>query len=998
MKITTLAGLSCWCPITIALILLNWPVLTRAFPVFNPQQIISGKVTGTDGLPIPGVNILIKSTPIGTVSGPEGSYVIEARDSDTLVFSYMGFKTIELSVNSRTVIDVQLEEEVTALAGVEVNAGYYTVKEREMTGSISRISAADIDKQPVSNPLAAMQGRMPGVNIVQNTGVPGGDFKIEIRGRNSIRTDGNAPLYVIDGVPFTATSLTDSRVPGANIITHPLNGINPADIESIEVLKDADATAIYGSRGANGVVLITTRKGASGKVRVRVDLQSGIGEVGHKMKLMHTGPYLDMRREAFANDGVEPTTANAPDLLLWNTDRYTNWQDRLIGGTAYITGMQASVSGGGEQTVFRFGGGYRKETTVYPGNSGNRKISGSFNLNHHSADKKFTAGLVANYTADNNSLPVNDLTLAALRLPPNAPEVYDADGKLNWEGATWNNPYAELERKYRNKTDNLVVNTNLGLRLLPGLELKTGLGYTAMEVKELQTTPQSAFGPPTVQNRRSSSLNNSSIRTWIAEPRIAYELHMGKATLKALLGGTFQETTRTNHVLEATGFSSDALLENIRAASAIFVFASGETQYRYRAVFGRINYAWNNTYFLNLTARRDGSSRFGPGRQWADFGALGFAWIFSEEDFFSKAFPFVSYGKLRGSYGLTGNDQIGDYQFLDLWQTTFFPYQGSSGLTPVRPFNPDFGWETNKKLEMAMELGFVKNRVQITAAYYRNRSSDQLIGLPLPGITGFTSVQANLPATVENTGWELELNTTNMRGKNFSWTTALHLSFPRNRLIAYPGIENSAHAHVYTVGKPLELVRSYQFNGVDPETGVYRFEDVNNDGFISWPDDIRDLEPITTKFFGGLQNSLQFGNWQLDAFFQVVKQTGREPYGSFSPPGFLTNQPEEVANRWRNTGDVEAIQRATQTFGPAFFAYNNAVSSDYAITDASFIRLKNLAVSYRLPVKHGVGVRFYGQGQNLLTITGYQGLDPENPGTVALPPLRVFTAGVELTF
>ncbi|SFW76152.1 TonB-linked outer membrane protein, SusC/RagA family [Sinomicrobium oceani] len=1005
MKHATLAGLSRWCPITIALILLSLPLPAMALPSLqiNDQHQVTGTVTDSNGEPLGGVNIIVSGKGQGTISGFDGSYTLTAIPQDTLVYSFVGFKTRKERVGERLTLDVVLQEDVMALGEVTVNAGYYTVKEKERTGSISRIRAEDIGKQPVSNPLAAMQGRMPGVEVVQSTGVPGGGFQVRIRGQNSIAA-GNDPLYIVDGVPFTSQSVASLGLS----ITHPatitpLTAINPADIESIEVLKDADATAIYGSRGANGVVLITTKKGKAGKTSVEVNMQTGVGQVAHTMKLLNTPQYLDMRREAFANDGVTPTETNAPDLLLWDQNRYTDWQKELIGGTAYTTDARLSVSGGSENTRFSVRGGYYKETTVFPGDFDYQRMSLQSNLNHTSTNEKFGISLTMGFTREESDLLNQDLTRDALMTPPNVPAFINEKGNLMFplEGTGMNNPYTFIKRKYRKEALNFMTNAVLYYDLWPGLRTKISLGYTNMTNDERSTAPASSQNP-VLDPVASAGFADGKYQSWIMEPQLEYTRTWGQGTLNILFGCTFQENTRDRKGVTATGFTSDALIENMAAASDIRVETTEYNKYRYNAFFGRINYNWKGKYLVNLTGRRDGSSRFGPGKQFSNFGAVGVAWVFSEENFIRKGIPFLSFGKLRASYGVTGNDQIGDYEFLDTYSLASFPYHADIGLYPTRLFNPDFAWEQNRKLEGTLELGFFKDHIFLSIGYYRNRSGNQLINLPLPPSTGFAAIRSNLSALVENTGWEVELNTTNIQTHHLQWRTSANFTVPRNKLLEYPGFESSVHARQYEIGKSLFIQKKLHYTEVDPGTGVYQFEDVNQDGVVSSPDDLRAIYEITQDFYGGLNNSITYKNWQLDVFFQFVKQTGRNYLNMFSSaPGFLGNQPTEVLERWQHEGDRTGIQKFTQQSGEAGQAYRTArLQGDYLFGDASFVRLKNLAISYQLPVVNTPFqmVRIYMQGQNLLTLTRFAGLDPENHSYTTLPPLRVITGGVQFIF
>ena len=452
-------------------------LIFSALPLATQAQSQPHKVTGTvsdNTMALPGVSIVIKNTNTGTISNSNGGYTIEAKPTDTLVFSFIGYKTQYIVVNNQTKINVILQDDATQLLEVKVNAGYYSVKEKERTGSISKISAKDIEKQPVTNVLAVMQGRMAGVEVTQDSGAPGGAFQIKIRGQNSLRADGNQPLYIIDGVPYSSETIGSINTSGMMpTMTSPLNSINPSDIESIEILKDADATAIYGSRGANGVVLITTKKGKSGKTVFSVNASTGVASITKKLDLMNTEEYLAMRAQAFANDGITTYPDYAYDSNgTWDQNRYTDWQKELIGGTAEINNLQASVSGGSKNTQYLLSGNTRSETTVYPKAFKYKKSAAHFSMNHAADDNRFKLNFSANYTAQNNNPPATDLTAVSRTLAPNAPALYDANGNLNWENSTWDNPLALLESEFLSKIKDFNANTVLSYNVLPNLQLK----------------------------------------------------------------------------------------------------------------------------------------------------------------------------------------------------------------------------------------------------------------------------------------------------------------------------------------------------------------------------------------------------------------------------------------------------------------------------------------------------------------------------------------------
>lgn len=970
------------------------------------QQTVTGVVSNSKG-PLVGALVQIKGSHKSVLTDSQGKFSIVASSDQILVFSHLGFKTKELVVGDSLSLSVVLEEDAKTIEEVIVNAGYYTVKDKERTGSITSIKSSAIEKQPVTNVLATMQGRMAGVNITQATGVPGGGFSIQIRGVNSIRSEGNQPLYLVDGMPFSSESLGNFSLSGPimGATINPLNGINPSDIESIEVLKDADATAIYGARGANGVVLITTKKGKKGKTQFTIDSYTGAGVISRKLKLLNTEQYLAMRKEAFANDGISTYPSSAYDVNgTWDRSRYTDWQKELIGGTAITRNISLGVSGGAGNTQFMVRGTHFSETTVFPGDFSYDKNAIHFNIGHQSDNQRFKLNLSGNYVTDKNNLLSTDLTRLAISLAPNAPALYDAVGNLNWANSTWENPLRLLNGNYLNATKGLTIGGTIAYSILSDLELKSTFGYSDTHLTESNKRPSTIYNPALglTSAVSSNALNQSNQNSWSVEPQLNWKKSIGNGKLNVLIGTTFQERIANQLTVTATGFSSNALLDNLSAATTTQVTGDSEFVYRYMALFTRLNYSFQDKYFINLTGRKDGSSRFGPNNRFATFGALGAAWVFSKESFISEALPFLSFGKLRSSYGTTGSDQIGDYQFLNTYSPTGIGYNGIIGLTPNRLFNPDFSWEVNKKFEIALETGYFEDRIFLTAAYFKNRSSNQLVGIPLPGTTGFNSVQANLDATVENRGIELELRTVNFSKTDFKWTTSLNITLPKNELIAFPNLEGSVYANQYVIGQPLGILKVYEFKGVNPTTGIYEFTDYNGDGLLTDIEDRKKIIDTTPEYFGGLQNSLSYKNWQLDFLFQFVKQIGINSNILTALPGTASNVPTSVLDHWQQPGNVASSQIFTAGYNSAAINayYNQFVRSDAAYSDASYVRLKNVSLSYTLPTSltRAFSCKLYFQAQNLLTFTRFNGADPENQSRGQLPTLRVMSVGMQLKF
>ncbi|MBB6681373.1 SusC/RagA family TonB-linked outer membrane protein [Aequorivita sp. 609] len=977
----------------------NYITITRQSGKAFPQGNIKGVVKDSLGIDMAGVNIIIKNTSRGTQSDLDGEYTIIAHPSDTLVFTYMGYKTQEIAVGNRTIINVVMLADATALDAVVINAGYYDTTDKERTGSIGRVTAAEIDKQPINNPVEALQGRVTGVDIVQNSGIPGGGFKVRIRGQNSLMS-GNGPLYIIDGVPYDTQSL-GSRFTSGPIIPNaeisPLNAINPEAIESIEVLKDADATAIYGSRGANGVVLITTKKGKKGKTDLIVSSSTGVAHITRKTELLNTQQYLEMRKEAFANDGLTEYSEWDYDVNgRWDNSRYTDWQEELLGGTANTRKLFAQVSGGSNNTQFLINGQYQEETTVFPGTYAYDRITVNSNLNHQSRDERFKVVFTAGYSLEKNNLPTQDFTTTAFWLPPNAPSIYDEAGNINWEGSTWTNPLARLPSKYIQDSKSLLSNTVVSYSFLNDFEIKVNAGYGFSQLKGMATSPHTIYDPAYGYDSGASTLITSSGNRayWITEPQIRWEKKIGSNKLEILLGSTFQEENYEQVSIMGKGFPTNSFINNMSAATTLTILDENSTNYKYHSLFGRVNYAYQNKLFVNATGRRDGSSRFGPKNKYGNFGALGAGWIFTE----GMNLPWINLGKLRGSFGIAGNDQIGDYQYLQTYSIQDYSYDGNIGLLPARLYNPNFKWEKIIKREAAVEISLFDSKIALSTAYYNNRSSNQLVQYALPGTTGFTNILVNLDAEVENSGFEFEVNANVGAGNNFSWISSFNLSLPKNKLLAFPGLENSTYANRYEIGKPINIHKLYELKGVNPETGLFEFTDFNEDGEITNDGDRQYVADLSPKFFGGLSNTIKYKDWSLDFLFQFVKKNGYNQYRYSDPPGLMGNHTVRVLNRWQQPGDEAKMQRFTTGANyEAYLAYSQFTQSNGIISDASFIRLRSMEIAYNLRLgKEGSNnCRIFLQGLNLLTFTKFKDGDPEQ--TIGfIPPLRKISFGAQL--
>ncbi|OQP67822.1 hypothetical protein A4R26_32715 [Niastella populi] len=987
---------------------------------------VRGVVFDDNSAPLPGVNVMVKGTDKITSTNNRGEFQLKNIQANAvLVVSSVGYSKQEIAVNNKTDVRIQLKVAIGTLDEVQFVA-YGTTSKRLSTGNVASVKAGDIEKQPVQNPLLALQGRVAGLSVTQTSGLAGTNLRINIQGPNSLRSGSN-PLYVIDGVPIDAQlpstgldHVLSSSGANFNGWGNPLNYLNPADIESMDVLKDADATAIYGSRAANGAILITTKKGKAGVMKFDLNMQAGFGKMTRRLKMLNTRQYLDMRYEAFANDGIDWTrpSVSAIDLKVWDTTRYTNWQDELLGGTAKYTNLSASVSGGSNTSRYLISGTYHKETTVFPfpDDFADKKGALHFNLDANSANNNFKLQFSGNFMADNNQLPQTDLTQTGLLMEPHAPSLLNEDGSINWApdangNTTLSDANVMIQRynRYVNKTYNLVSSLTMGYTVLPGLDVKSSFGFNYMQTNDFSPAPHIAVAPELrATTERGAGMGDRNIKSWIIEPQVTYSTAISKGKLELLLGSTFQDKKARSGYVYGSGYATDELLEDLHAAADVTASIFTISRYKYNAFFGRVNYNWRDKYIVNVNARRDGSTRFGARNRFHNFGSIGGAWIFSNENLVKDKARFISFGKVRGSYGTTGNDQIGDYQFLSLYNlvNTPVPYQRITGLVPAGLPNPDLQWEETRKLQLGLDLGFWQDRLVINATWVRNRSSNQLLQYSLPYVAGFTGYTVNFPATIQNRNWEFTVTGRIIQKRNFSWTSNANLTIPRNKLLRFPGLAASTYAAFLVIGEPIDITRYYRYIGVAPGSGDYLFADKNGHPTVA-PDPATDRTVILSRLqqlYGGLQNNLTYKGIQLDVLFQFVKQPGYNDVafwnGNRYPGMFIrgnSNQPVTVLDRWRKAGDNASVARFRTGEVP------NIISSDHRFLDVSYIRLKNVALSWGLPQQwinkaRFRSVRIYVHGQNLLTITRFKGLDPEAQSISSLPPLRVLTFGLQAGF
>lgn len=971
-------------------------ILDKIKDVFTDNGDLDFKIMGDDGQTLIGATLKTSLSGQIYLSDNKGMFHLKDIPKNTVLeISFIGYETLRIEANSikKTVI---LKNQTKTLQDVEINKGYYTTKQRLNTGSAVQITAKDLEKQPLTNPITALEGLVPGMYIKQGSGVSGSTNTVLIRGRNSLNS-GVAPLYILDGVPFSGTAVDSQVGAGANLIggqangsTDPMSVINPADIESITILKDADATAIYGSRGSNGVVLITTKKAKAGTSSFKVNLQRGYGQIVNQMNLLSLNDYLALRRQAFANDNRTPAADSDPDLVLWNQNNGTNYQDMLIGNTAKITDVTASLSAGSTRSSILIGGTYHDELSVLYGGKGYKRGTINLSATTTSADERLKIAIGGNLSFGSNNMPGADYTSAVYGMPQNYP-LYDASNNLYWIDS-FNNPIATSRQLFKNDNTNINVNSNISYRIIDELTFRTNVGYNRIDQTQKFLAGASTLSPIYSVPVSSGLYSGSNTQSLIVEPQLDYAKKFGEHTLNLSAGGTWQSTDYENpYFIMATTFASEALLSNFGNAANFTTVKALNSQYKYISFFGRANYNFKEKYIINATIRRDGSSRFGPEKKFGTFGSVGAAWVFSDEDFF-KEMQFLSFGKLRASYGITGNDQIANYGYSDTYTSTTTNYGGNPGFYPSRLANPTYSWESNRKFEVALELGFLNDRIHFTPAFYRNRSDNMIVSsTPLPAQTGFNSYTTNLDALVQNQGFEMELNVKAVDTKEVKWDLSFNITRTKSKLLSLPTSLNTLYANRYQVGQPISTFTGYHFLGFTD--GVAQFEDKNGDGAITTglTGDYYISGQRDPEYYGGLTSGLTYKRFRLDLLFNFTKQKGVSPVAY---PGAFGAQLASLT-------DSPFIPSSTTT-SASYASYNRYQLSDALITDASYIRLRNLSLSYTFPQQwvrtvKASQVTVFARGQNLFTITKYKGLDPETQ-TGILPPLKIFTAGLQCSF
>jgi TonB-linked SusC/RagA family outer membrane protein len=992
--------------------------LTILYTSLTYSQEVSGSVSDTRG-PLPGASILVKGTTNSTQTNIDGKYTIKnIGPKAVLIFSYIGFKSQEVSAAGKSSISIVLNEDSAELNEVVV-IGFGKQSKRKITDNIASISSDQINQIPVANLQGSLVGKAAGVQITQINGKVEGGVKMRIRGISSISSS-QEPLYVIDGMPLINDNESVSQAP-----INPLISLNPNDVESVEILKDASSAAIYGARGTNGVVLITTKQGKSGKTKISLNTSAGWSQATHKMSWLNAAQYVELFTEASANTygaddlwltepgGIFDGYGNGKDWRKGEVD--TDWQDlALVKGA--VQDHTFSVSGGDSKTVFFISGGYNNTQGIVRGNNLDR-YSYRGNLDHKVSDK-LRVGL-------NTSLSKTKITrigtdnsfstpLQAIAQSPLSPAYLD-------DGVTPNNQttiyYNFLMQEFNGNWDvnifRTLMNSYLEYKIVPELSFRTELGYDNNNQTEEYfagslTESASTNGYADANAVQSDKYSINNYFTFAKTFKEDYDLEF--------VGGmSFEESARKRQYVAGTGFPSDDL-QTVESASEITAGSSSRTKYNFLSYFGRATLSIMDKYLLKGSLRYDGSSRFGASNRYGIFPAASVGWIISEEDFL-KDNTVINLLKFRGSFGVTGNAGIGNFASLGLFSGS--AYNKQSAINLIQLLNQDLKWEKTKQVDAGIDFGILNNRVSGEVDYYVKKTNDLLLNEPLPGTSGWSSLTRNI-GSLTNKGFEFVLNTTNIKAANLTWKTSLNLATLDNKVTALPGGDIVSERNIVRVGETISSFYIVDYAGVDPANGDALFyrNTVKADGTLdkSTTNVYNEAQRIIAgspypTFMTGITNTVLFNNFDLSFTFQgewgasMYNEGGKFQSGNAR---YEDNQTTDQLNRWQNPGDITNVPQAR------LYRTNGQQASTRYLEKTDFVRLRNLSFGYTLPRKVSQKisvdrVRLYLTGVNLLTFTNYSGYDPEssydNNGDsniqkgiafYSAPPAKTITIGLNI--
>jgi len=984
---------------------MRWVKLLSLLAVVLPAQwaaaqgtgTVSGTVTGDNSRPLAGARVVATGSGAAATTNAEGRYTLSIpAGTHTLRAAFLGYgaqdRSVTVAAGGQATANFTLAAQALALEGV-VAVGYGTTERRNVTGAVTSVTSEQLAQQPVNSVEQALLGRAPGVQVVTGSGQPGATSSVRIRGGNSISA-GNDPLYVIDGVPVSNNlneSTTGTLMSQAQRGLNPLAAINPQDIESVEVLKDASASSIYGARGANGVILITTKRGRAGTNNVSFNAYTGFSDVRHRLPVLNAQQFATFVNEAYTNSGQAPRYTAADIAAL---GQGTDWQDEIF-RTAPVTNLDMSVSGGDRDTRYFISGSMLRSQGVVVGTDMDR---GSVRLNlDQDISRKLRIGNRFTYSRSSGNLLANggagqevpSVVLNAIMAPPTLSpytetgEYFTGDNPLT--GRPFANPLASANLITNEERQNRVIGNVFGeLDVARGLVLRSSLGLDYLN------SVQNFFSPSnTLPGRNTNgygSRGEAQTTNWLSETTLRYNRGLGGSNKFDILGGLSLQKVNAEWVSgTAQDFSTDALgVNGLHSGSTYVGVWSGAPHSSLLSYFSRANLNLSDRYLLTVTGRVDGSSKFGEGNQYAFFPSAAFAWRASEEPFIDRLGVFDDL-KLRVSYGRTGNQDIGNYASLATLGSTVYAFGGTRGIgyVPGTLSNPDLKWETTDQFDAGVDMQFLDRRVALTADYYDKQTKDLLLYVPVPATSGFGNVLQNI-GQVSNHGFELGINTQNLQGRRLTWESSLNVSFNRNKvvrlgvedeIVAPVGVGSGANQNptILRVGEPTSSFYGWRYAGMDAN-GQPTYADLNNDGQVNGSDRTI-LGNAQPDYVGGFNNHLTFGPLDFSMFLQWSQ--GNKIYNInralLTSAAGNVNQLVDVVNG----GDGIPTPRIGNTF--------DSRPSDLFIEDGSYLRGKNIRLGYTLPGgllrRAAMGnlnrVELYVSAQNFFTVTNYSGFDPE---------------------
>lgn len=1000
------------------LMLLLVGVTMTSFALAQTQ--VSGTVTTKQREPLPGVNVIVKGTARGTTTDSNGKYNLEvAGNNAVLTFSFIGYATQEAVVGNKTVVDVVLDEDVQSLDEVVV-VGYGTVKKSDLTGSVSSVKGDAFKDMPVTSVDQALQGRAAGVQVTQSSAAPGGGLSVRVRGANSL-ISGSEPLYVIDGLPIYPDN--DSYgTDGDRQATNALAALNPNDIESIEVLKDASATSIYGSRGANGVVLITTKRGKEGQTLVSVESSYSAQSISKKIDMLSGSDFARYLNTLDASQGGSPRYTDAQVNAF---GKGTDWMD-AISRTGSIWNNQLSVSGGNANARYAVMGNYIDNEGVII-NTNFKRYGLRLNLDNNLFNNRVTLSNSWNIARTvGNNVPTDrggpgGIIITALGLDPTVP-VYNDLGEYNYplyDGRFTINPVAEAKEGIDRDATNRIFGTSaLNISITKDLKFQTSLGLDL-----LNATRNTFYNSKTRlgrQNGRELQRFDRNLVNVLNENILTYSKSLkGGHNLQVTLGYTYQKENNASAYQSVRGLDSDDFESlNFQNGTKPQIGSSSRIDWALESVLGRINYNYKDKYLVTLTARRDGSTKFGPNNKWATFPSAAIAWRVINENFFessglSKVFDDF---KVRVSYGVTGNSQIPAYQSTSDLSPRNYVFNGVlvSGYAATRMANPDLKWEQTGMLNTGLDLGFLNNRLTVSLDYFNNKTTDLLLYVSIPQSTGFGTLLKNT-GSLSNKGFEIAVDAKAIAGGGLTWDINANVSILRNKIEdlggSAPFFASSPSGHLgvngswVESGNPIGVWRGYRFTGVSAD-GKPVYEDRNSDGSIT-AEDYTIIGNPNPKFTWGLNSTFKYKAFDLAIFFRGVhgNDVRNLQQSEIGDGAQKINQISNIlTDSW--TAENPNAPRPAVDATRDFASYRR---SSFFIEDGSFIRLQNVSLGYNIPVPNIIRkARLYVSAQNLFVITDYKGFDPEvnNQGQNnlnrgddydAYPRARTFTVGLNLS-